>query len=250
MLRNWESARRTARHPECLEIVFCIDDDDADSIAMFEKMKSRQVKAVIGPRSEVQYAGNLWNKAYEASCGEIFMLNADDIVFRTKGWDVKIGEAFEKFPDRIVYVYARDGYADKNFGTHGFLHRRWTETVGYFVHPESVLSDLWLMDVARMINRFYFVSSVYTEHLHPIIVKSFAQRVIKGLVRRLFPGKFESIQHIFFKARQDDTYHERLALMESGQHEHYKSMEPIRKQDAEKLCEAIRSHKHGGKEIQ
>ena len=49
----------------------------------------------------------------------------DDIVLRTLGWDQLVEAVFERWPDRIVFVHGRDG----------FLHRRWVDTLSYFVPP-------------------------------------------------------------------------------------------------------------------
>ena len=55
----------------------------------------------------------------------------------------------------------------KNFLTHGFLHRNWVETVGYFVPPyfSSDFNDTWLNEVADMIGRkIYSRKSAYRTH--------------------------------------------------------------------------------------
>ena len=59
-----------------------------------------------------------------------------------------------------------------NFGTHGFIHRNWVDTVGYFVPPyfSSDYNDTWLNDVANMIDRRIYVD-IKTEHMHPAFNK-------------------------------------------------------------------------------
>ena len=71
-------------------------------------------------------------------------------------------------------MYGRDGIQDQKLGTHGFLHRNWVETVGYFVPPyfASDYNDLWLTDIAKRIKRARFLPEVFTEHMHPSVGKS------------------------------------------------------------------------------
>ena len=54
------------------------------------------------------------------------------------------------------------------FGTHGFIHRNWADTVGYFVPPYFVsdYNDTWLNDVSKELGRHCFVD-ILTEHMHP-----------------------------------------------------------------------------------
>lgn len=115
----------------------------------------------------------LWNDCWAAASGDIAMHCGDDIRFRTQSWDTAVVEAFEQIPDRIAFVHGRDGYQDNGLGTHGFLHRRWVETVGYFVPPlfSSDYNDLWLHEVAEAIGRRVFLPDVLTEHMHPAIGK-------------------------------------------------------------------------------
>ena len=62
----------------------------------------------------------------------------DDLTFDTPGWDGVVREAFEQTPDKILFAYGNDlGPHGETFGTHGFVHRRWVETLGYFVPPLS-----------------------------------------------------------------------------------------------------------------
>ncbi len=157
-----ESARETSTSD--VEFVFYIDDDDTGSI---EVAKALGVEYVVGPRIVLS---QMWNKCYEKSTGDILMHCGDDIIFQTKGWDNLVESAFNEYPDKIVFVYGRDGYSPDTFGTHGFLHRNWVETVGYFVPPyfSSDYNDTWLNDVSEMIGRKRFIPELYTEHMHPI----------------------------------------------------------------------------------
>jgi hypothetical protein len=106
--------------------------------------------------------------------GDILMQCADDIRFRTVGWDERVRLAFDESADKILYVYGRDGIADERMATHGFMHRRWYETLGYFTWPEfsSDYGDLWNYTIAERLGRLHYIPEVYTEHLHPAVGKA------------------------------------------------------------------------------
>lgn len=159
----WTSARDTAVGE--VEFCFYFDDDDLSRHTVDAQLEC-DASAVTGPRCVLSEA---WNKAAEIATGDILMHAADDIIFRTAGWDEIITAEFERFDDRIAFVYGRDGYQDERLGTHGFLSREWVETVGYFVPPyfSSDYNDVWLHEVAGMIGRRIYVPEVLIEHMHP-----------------------------------------------------------------------------------
>jgi hypothetical protein len=160
----------TATHPELIEVITYIDDDDQsyDELDLFVDWN-----IVRGPRSHDGLVGNLsvmWNHCYEVSTGAIVMHCGDDIVFRTEGWDDVVRRAFADVPDNILFAFGRDGFQDgNNFGTHGFIHREWVEAVGYFVPPYFVsdYNDVFLNDVAKAIGRHREIP-IFTEHMHYI----------------------------------------------------------------------------------
>ena len=127
---------------------------------------------------------------------------ADDIRFRTPGWDEAVIEAFEKYDDKIVYVYGRDGIADERMATHGFMHRRWYEALGYFTWPafSSDYGDLWNHTIARKLDRLHYIEEVYTEHLHPAVNKAELDATHRDRIDRDQGGVNEKI----WQEAQDD----------------------------------------------
>src|SRR5208282_4069063 len=146
------------------EVVVYIDDDDIESA---EKAKTLDIKYIIGPKLVFS---DYWNKCYEQCVGDILMMAADDVIFKTPGWDVMVEEEFAKWPDKIVLVHGDD--LDTNFrsrfGTHSLLHRKWIEALGYFIPPyfSSDNGDRWLMAVADFLGRRKYLPFI-TEHMHP-----------------------------------------------------------------------------------
>lgn len=164
--RLYKSAVETADNPDDLEFILYVDNDDSsyDNLDL-------PIKIIYGERIVLS---QMWNECYKESKGDILMHAGDDIIFRTDSWDTMVKEAFAQYPDNIVFVYGNDGSPHNGkFGTHGFIHRKWAETVGYFVPPyfSSDYNDTWLNDVAKMIDRHQHIA-ILTEHMHPDLKKA------------------------------------------------------------------------------
>jgi hypothetical protein len=165
----WLSALDTADDPLTLQLVLYLDDDDptlAGYHAWVGATDHLRIKALTGPRIVLS---ETWNRCWAVADGEIGWHGNDDIRFRSEGWDKTVRDEFEAVPDRIVFVHGADGIQNAVMGTHGFLHRRWTETVGTFCPPyfSSDYNDLWFTRVADALGRRRYLPHVETEHLHP-----------------------------------------------------------------------------------
>jgi len=174
MKKTWESAYKTAKNKHNLEICFRIDEDDDDSISMYNKLQLRyhyQIKAFIGKRGD-GILSQFWNEAVSIATGEILHHCGDDLRFRTDGWDTLVINEFKKYKDKIALVYGDDGIRRDDLATHGFIHKNWVNVVGYFLPPyfSSDWNDYWLTDVARRVGRLNKID-IYTEHLHPSVGK-------------------------------------------------------------------------------
>jgi hypothetical protein len=172
VVRLANSIRATATGP--VELVLAVDDDDPTAeqvLALAGPASGGLVRAWVGPRT---MHSDYWNRCAEIAHHDVLMQCGDDIVFRTPGWDTAVLQAFTPYPDKIVLVYGDDGFQRERLATHGFLHRRWMDTVGYFVPPyfASDYSDLWLTEVAAALGRLVYLPDVYTEHLHPVCGKA------------------------------------------------------------------------------
>lgn len=203
------SAGETAVNP--VEFVVRLDDDDPHLPDYQEAPFGAGVRLLLGPR---RVLSECWNECAAAARADVLMHCGDDIRFRTDAWDVLVLAEFERWPDRLVLVHGRDGIQDERVATHGFYHRRWMETVGYFVPPyfASDYNDLWWTEVADAIDRRRYLAAVYTEHLHPAA------------------GKWP----------MDQTHVERLARHSAEDCDGtYRRLAPERAADAEKLYHAI-----------
>lgn len=165
------SAVDTAADPEALEFVFYVDDDDptGGQVQALAEDSSAEGPDVIVIRDRRIILSEAWNRCAAQAGYDVMMHCGDDIRFRTHDWDLTVIDAFAAVPDHIVFVHGSDGHQPESFGTHGFIHKLWAETVGYFVPPyfRCDWNDTWLNDVANMIGRRRFIP-ILTEHLHPV----------------------------------------------------------------------------------
>lgn len=175
--RLLDSLRETSTVPP--EVVFYADDDD-ESFPLITGLDPERFpsaiyypgsfQAVSGPRIKMS---QMWNECAKAATGEILMIAADDIVFRTKGWDDQVRRAFAAFPDRLACVHGNDGVYQEKFGTHIFLHRNWMDAVGCIAPPyfSADFVDTWWNEIANALNRRIYLPFV-TEHMHPLFKKA------------------------------------------------------------------------------
>ena len=193
-LRMVKSAYDTATYVRRIEVIARVDEDDEDKF-----MYPVGPRYVTGPRILLS---ECWNECYAQASGEILMHAGDDITFDTPGWDQRVREEFAKLPDRIGLVYADD--CSPNFpdlATHGFLHRRWVEAVGYFLPPlfSSDWNDVWISEVAKKVGRFIPMPDVKIEHHHYYFGKAEHDRTYREREER---GERDQVVVLFENTKQ------------------------------------------------
>jgi hypothetical protein len=159
--RMVRSVRQTAtKH---VEIVARFDEDDQASA---QAARGFADIILIGPR--IREITALWNECFDACHGDIVCQANDDIVFTTHGWDRLVEAAFAEVPDKIMLVHGNDVFGHgPRFGPHPFVHRRWVETLGYFIPPYfcSDFGDAWPNELANLLGRRRYVP-FNIEHMH------------------------------------------------------------------------------------
>lgn len=194
-LRMARSAKDMATHPKRVEIVAYLDENDPKRW----DYHSWGDKQIIGDQIVLS---EMWNECYRQAEGEILMHCGDDIVFRTPAWDAIVREEFDRSLDKILLVHGDDCSPNTDaLATHGFLHRRWVETVGYFVPPlfSSDWNDVWLTEVADMIGRRVKVPIV-TEHRHYAFGLADYDQTYREREER---GARDGVVELFKKTRND-----------------------------------------------
>lgn len=208
--RFMESLRSTSI--EMPQVIFYIDEDEPYPYVFLDEWPTSIICS--GPRKTLS---DCWNDCAKAATGDILMFAGDDIVFKTKDWDRMVINTFESHPDKFIFVHGNDGHWGNKFGTHGFIHRKWYETVGYLLPPYFVsdYGDTWLNDMANILGRRVYLNFI-TEHLHPA----------------------------WGKAELDQTHKDRLERGEKANvAQIYTEMRPKLLEDVEKIREAVRNTK-------
>lgn len=194
------------------EVVLYVDDDDESYSFLYED-DVPNVKIVRGPRIKLS---ECWNKCAAAASGEILMHGGDDIVFKTNGWDEMVAKCFEAHSDKLLFVHGNDGHWKEKFGTHGFLHRKWIEAVGYFVPPyfSSDFNDTWLNEVANELARRIYLPFL-TEHMHPLWGKADWDQTHKERLARHDRDKVEELYKSLASRRAEDVLKLKAAIEKS-----------------------------------
>jgi hypothetical protein len=170
--RMWVSACDTANNPDDLELVLYVDKDDTETLTLNPMQHRGTIKHIMENKKEPY--GNLHNICAANASHDILMGCADDVVFRTQGWDTKVLAEFDRIPDKIGYIYPNDGHHGENLGTHGFFHKNWLDVLGYLVPPIFTVdySDNYVMDVSKGIGRSIYIEDILVEHMHWTFGKS------------------------------------------------------------------------------
>jgi hypothetical protein len=195
--RMRDSLRRTVDEPLGVEIVLWLDQDDPT--AAHYRRDGIPTTVIQGQR---KLLSECWNTCADEAHGKILMHCGDDLTFDTPGWDTMVRAAFTETPDRILFAHGDDlGPHGQEFGTHGFVHRRWVQATGYFVPPlfSSDWNDVWLNEVANMIGRRRLLPFV-TEHHHYTFGKSERDQTHADREER---GKTDKVVDLFKRTAKD-----------------------------------------------
>jgi len=169
LARLIESIVNNADYPERVTFRFYVDTDDIQTIDFLNDLKKYPVQySAIIEEHNTRPLSDTYNILFENSDDDVMMQFGDDTIMRTKGWDTLIQSAFQKYDDRLILVYGRDGIHNEGFAPHYALHRKWIEAVGYASPPYFTAdwSDTWTFEIAKSIGRTLFIDELVIEHMH------------------------------------------------------------------------------------
>lgn len=136
------------------EFIVQVDADDQPTIdALAKAPLDKRVSVNVAPREDT-IAGK-WNRAL-AVPADLYLVAADDDPYVTPGYDAKLCEAGELFPDGIGMVYGR--MANASFSGAVCPTAKFCEKLGH-IFPEYFpywFVDHWTDDLARLIGRISF----------------------------------------------------------------------------------------------
>lgn len=166
--RLFASIIDTAYDLSNIEISFKVDSDDLRTIDFLHDWNNVKINSRLCITDRCGNRGEHWNDAWRNATGELLMMTCDDYIFRTKDWDKIIIDKFNEFPDKILFVYADDGYQHGNCGVNAVIHKNWTDIAGYYasMNFKSFFHDAWNDDIAKRLNRRIYMPIIYIEHMH------------------------------------------------------------------------------------
>jgi hypothetical protein len=176
------AARDTAIKP--IEIIVWMDEDDPRLMDNLKVCRDLKILYRIGPRSVIHSAR--WDKCLPLATGELLFHMNDDVILRTPGWDEMVEAEFEKYPDRLIMAHGDDlGCQGENFGCHPIVHRRWVETLGFFIPDcfDGEYGDAVVNFIANRIGRRKFLPFV-SEHMHRLFGKAETDETTLGYLAR------------------------------------------------------------------
>lgn len=140
------------------DLVFRVDDDDVDTLALLEGHA-----VIVGPRLDGYRSLPLFfNELAAVATGDVLLIGNDDMVFRTPGWPALILEAANRYPD---------GLFDIGVQTHNVTHypfacvsKALTERLGFLCDPSVFWVDIYLRDVMQAFGRCVRLPSVKILH--------------------------------------------------------------------------------------
>ena len=166
--RFLRSVAAQSTHPELIEVVVCVDDDDPESHGIASNQLA--LKLIVVPR---QSMGAYNSICLQHATGEITIAVNDDIIIRTEGWDEKVRALDARYPDGIYLGYANDLFKGQKVSTFPILSR---ETCKAMAEPYPKLYrgsfiDVHLMDIFRRLERrgyprMAYAEDVVFEHVH------------------------------------------------------------------------------------
>jgi glycosyl transferase/beta-hydroxylase protein BlmF len=194
-----ESVRATAAGE--VEIIFYVDEDDDKTRQLIGQVDAT---FIVGPRIILS---ECWNRCAEQANHDVMMQCCDETVFRTANWDRYVRAEFDKVPDKILLVHGNDGIQGAGLATLGFIHRRWADTVGYFVPPyfSCDWNDMWLTEIADALRRRVYLAEVYTEHMHPVAGKAPMDKTHQERLDRGSRDNVNALWHQLAPERQRDV---------------------------------------------
>ena len=219
-----ESIIKTTEKLENVEILFYIDSDDDkkdDYIASINNLLNQYnnpFKRVLPHIGEPMSVSKSWNIIAKKCEGDILVMANDDEVWITKGWDRRLNEEADKFPDDIYCIYFDDGITHGKICAFPMVSRKWYETLGYFTPGifKFLANDTWIEYIAMHIDRLHYVPDVLIEHRHYLHNKSEMDETYKRNSDE-YLGKQEDTLYLHSKECQDKIKKDARKLMSKMQ---------------------------------
>jgi len=160
MATMYKSAKDTAELPKDVVVWAAIEEDDAQRYNY--KVGLHFDCIVIGKWG---YAAPAWNTLVKHSNGAIIHQTADDLIFRTRGWDLKVRDHFCEQPFKVLHY--KDDLRDERMALNAFVSREFVKRIGY-IDPElwHFFSDTHLEEIGRLAGTLVYDPTIHITQAH------------------------------------------------------------------------------------
>ena len=159
-----------------ISIYYGVDKDDPTLDTIKKVATAIPCLKIIEIENEGKFLGlgKLWNILTDKSTEDIISMIGDDMVFKTKDWDLKIIEEFNNGPsDNIKAVHCNDDCHGAKLAVNLFCHRKYADIMGGFMREEFKINwvDQWLHQMFSAFNRLTYRGDIMIEHRHWVLGK-------------------------------------------------------------------------------
>lgn len=170
--RMIDSCSLTADDPCALQFYIRVDDDDP-TIVEYSELEFAQDcyrQYVIGKREgNIRPYNGLIKMIFDGDPSVIaVMISADDVIFRTQGWDTAIRNLDEI--QKIYLAWFRDDKVNSICASHPVISRSLAERLDYNLLDGDYIcfkADQQLTDICKKAGVSYFLREWLVEHMHP-----------------------------------------------------------------------------------
>lgn len=168
------------------DILVCTDSDDLTS----PLIRHPRVMHWSGPRKSFVQWVNLGVKAFVHDYW-VFAWGADDVLFKTEGWDDIVMTKMSRKDD---IIYGSDGVQNEKLPTHPFVGCAYPRSLGYFIYPalKHYYADNWFHHLGKSRNRITYVPEIKTTHRHHCNGSSKVDQTYTDANKRYFDADYKT----------------------------------------------------------
>lgn len=211
----------TASNINNIELIFGIDVDDPTREIIYKISQAIPFVKIVDIQNDGKFIGinKIWNLLYPQAEGDILGYVGDDMIFKTKNWDLELIKEFnsENCPaDNIKLVHCFDGFRTRDeICVNAFIHKKYTDIIGYMCREDFLInwSDQWMYQTFKAFDRVKYRPDICIFHNHWI----YGQRSKDAVADRMLSDNKDKIS--------DDLWY---------------TLRPQRVKDVEKLSEYLK----------
>lgn len=191
----------TTHSPDNITLYFGVDaDDPTREIVELIAKHVKFVKTITIPKlSNPPNIHKIWNycaaEAMKDPENEVLALCADDFIFRTPRWDVKILAEFFQLPqNEIKLVTCNDTHKNGAIPVNYFVPRKYIDIVGYIARDDFIINwcDNWVKTTFLSLDRYVYRPDIVIEHNHWVFSGNGPDDIGKKMMEREQGSKAQS----------------------------------------------------------